>query len=118
MLVQVCTALRSLLQVYLLHTVRRVTHHKLLLSLLLMTAPVVVSTSGPWQSHGDSLNLQEADKAVGVHESLTPTLDYSSSILLLFVLIGDGRACVELGLLDHQRGRLLLSRGLLKHTAH
>jgi hypothetical protein len=109
MLVQVRTALWSLLQVNLLHTVRRVTHHKLLLSLLVMTAAIVVGTSGPWQSHGDSLNLQEADKAVGIHDSLTPTLDYCSAILLLFVLIGDGGACVELGLLDHKRGRLLLS---------
>ena len=87
MLVQVRTALWSLLQVNLLHTVRRVTHHKLLLSLLVMTAAIVVGTSGPWQSHGDSLNLQEADKAVGIHDSLTPTLDYCSAILLLFVLL-------------------------------
>ena len=100
MRVHVCTALRPLLQVYLLDAVLRLAAHHVLL--LLMPA-VIASTATVRQRHGDALNLQKTDKTVRV-ESLMLLRD--KLLLLVLILVGHCRARVELRLLDYQRGRL------------
>lgn len=89
------TTLWPLLQVDLLHTVRRVTQYLVLLML------VMIAIGSTWQSHSDTLDLQKADKAVRVHNSCWRT------IRTLLVLIVYGRPSIKLGLLDYQRRRWL-----------
>ena len=84
-------ALRSLLQVYLLDAVLRLSQHVVtvvLVHLLLLLHHHLLLLR---HCHGDSLNFQEADEAVGVDDPL-----------LLLVLVGHGRPRVQLRLLDDQ----------------
>jgi hypothetical protein len=101
MRVHVCTALRPLLQMYLLDAVLRLAAHHML---LLMPAVVASTAATVRQRHGDTLNLQKADETVRV-ESLMLLRD-KLLLLVVLILVGHCRARVELGLLDYQRGRL------------
>ena len=93
MRVHVCTALRPLLQVYLLDAVLRLAAHHMLLM------PAVVASTTVRQSHGDALNLQKTDETVRV-ESLMLLRD-KLLLLVVLILVGHCRARVELGLLDY-----------------
>jgi hypothetical protein len=105
---EVRTTLWPLLQMDLLHTVSRVTEQKLLIVLLMVIAVLIIGCA-PWQSHGDPLDLQETYKAIGVHDPGSTRV-----IANLLKLVIDGRACVELGLLNYHRWHIIC----LEHATH
>ncbi len=92
----------------LLHTVSRVTEQKLLIILLMVIAVLIIGCA-PGQSHGDPLDLQETYKAIGVHDPGSTRV-----IANLLKLVIDGRACVELGLLNYHRWHIIY----LEHATH
>jgi len=92
----------------LLHTVSRVTEQKLLIVLLMVIAVLIIGCA-PGQSHGDPLDLQETYKAIGVHDPGSTRV-----VTDLLKLVIDGRACVELGLLNYHRWHIIC----LEHATH
>ena len=100
MRLQVSTALGSL-KMDLLHTVSRVTEHRVSLFVLMVGA---VS----WKCHCDALDLQKPDEAVWIYD---PCRHWA-----LLVLIVHSGASIKLGLLDNERRWLWTV--LLKHPSH